>query len=40
MGAARAEEFGEKNAVRGELLVRVTPSRVVGRAEMAGKPST
>ncbi len=40
MGAERAEEFGARNAVPGELVVRVTPSRVVGRAEMAGKPST
>jgi PPOX class probable F420-dependent enzyme len=40
MGAERAEEFGAKNAVPGELVVRVTPTRVVGRAEMAGKPSS
>ena len=39
MGAERAEEFGAKNAVPGELLVRVTPSRLVGLAEIAGKPS-
>ena len=31
MGAERAEEFGRRNAVPGELLVRVTPTRV--RAE-------
>jgi PPOX class probable F420-dependent enzyme len=36
MGAERAEEFGAKNGVPGELLVRVTPTRVVGRAEVAG----
>lgn len=28
MGADRAEEFGARNAVPGELLVRVTPTRV------------
>lgn len=28
MGAERAEEFGRRNAVPGELLVRVTPTRV------------
>lgn len=28
MGAARAEEFGARNAVPGELLVRVTPTLV------------
>jgi PPOX class probable F420-dependent enzyme len=36
MGDERAEEFGRKNAVPGELVVRVTPSRIVGKAEMAG----
>jgi PPOX class probable F420-dependent enzyme len=35
MGAARAEEFGARNAVEGELLVRVRPTRVVGRADVA-----
>ena len=29
MGPDRAGEFGRRNAVRGELLVRVTPSRVL-----------
>ena len=29
MGADRAEEFGRRNAVEGELLVRVTPDRIV-----------
>lgn len=31
MGAARAEEFGARNGVPGELLVRVRPTRLVGR---------
>jgi PPOX class probable F420-dependent enzyme len=35
MGADRADEFGDRNAVPGELLVRVTPTRVVTRAAMA-----
>jgi PPOX class probable F420-dependent enzyme len=35
MGAERAEEFGNRNAVRGELLVRVTPTRVLARADIA-----
>jgi PPOX class probable F420-dependent enzyme len=35
MGADRAEEFGARNAVGGELLVRVRPTRIVGHAEMA-----
>jgi PPOX class probable F420-dependent enzyme len=35
MGAARAEEFGQRNAVRGELLVRLTPTHVVAEAAVA-----
>jgi PPOX class probable F420-dependent enzyme len=34
MGAGRAEEFGRRNAVVGELLVRVRPSRVVAQADL------
>ena len=36
MGAARAEEFGKRNGVSGELLVRVKPIRVLARADIAG----
>ena len=36
MGEARAEEFGQRNAVPGELVVRVTPERVIAQAELAG----
>lgn len=36
MGADRAEEFGRRNAVEGELLVRLTPTKYVSRANMAG----
>jgi PPOX class probable F420-dependent enzyme len=36
MGAGRAEEFGLRNAVPGELLVRVTPERVIAEADVAG----
>ena len=32
MGADRAEEFGRRNAVAGELLVRVTPTQVIAEA--------
>ena len=35
MGAERAEAFGQRNAVPGELLVRVTPTRVVGRKNIS-----
>jgi PPOX class probable F420-dependent enzyme len=35
MGAARAEEFGARNGVAGELLVRLRPSRVVSAFELA-----
>jgi PPOX class probable F420-dependent enzyme len=36
MGAERAEEFGARNAVAGELLIRVTPARVLAVADVAG----
>jgi PPOX class probable F420-dependent enzyme len=32
MGADQAEAYGRRNAVPGELLVRLTPTRVVARA--------
>jgi hypothetical protein len=35
MGADVAETYGKRNAVPGELLVRVTPTHVVARAEIA-----
>lgn len=35
MGADRAEEFGRRNAVPGELLVRVRPTHFVAIAEMS-----
>lgn len=35
MGADRAEEFGARNGVPGELLVRVTPTRVIAEAAIA-----
>lgn len=35
MGAARAEEFGARNGVVGELLVRVTVSRVIAVSDVA-----
>ena len=30
MGASRAEEFGCRNGVPGELLVRLTPAKIIG----------
>ena len=36
MGEERAEEFGRRNAVPGELLVRVTPERVIAEYDVAG----
>ena len=36
MGAGRAEEYGKRNGVPGELLVRVTPERVIAEANIAG----
>ncbi|HEY2286692.1 MAG TPA: PPOX class F420-dependent oxidoreductase [Streptosporangiaceae bacterium] len=35
MGADRAAEFGARNAIPGELLVRIRPSRVVAQAEIS-----
>jgi PPOX class probable F420-dependent enzyme len=35
MGADRAEEFGRRNAGPGELLVRVTPERVIAQLDVA-----
>jgi PPOX class probable F420-dependent enzyme len=36
MGPERAEEFGCRNAVPGELLVRLHPERVIATADIAG----
>ena len=36
MGAERAEEYGKRNAVPEEALVRATITKVVARAEIAG----
>lgn len=35
MGADRAEEFGRRNGVPGELVVRVTPTKVVAAFDLA-----
>ena len=35
MGEDRAEEFGARNGVPGELLVRVTPTKVIAEAGVA-----
>lgn len=35
MGAHRAEEYGRRNGVPGELVVRVTPTHVVSAADVA-----
>ena len=36
MGAALAESYGNRNAVAGELLVRVTPTAIMGENDVAG----
>ena len=36
MGADQAAEFGRRNAVPGELLVRLRPERVIATADVAG----
>lgn len=35
MGAARAEEYGRRNAVPPEMVVRVTPTRIVAKVDVA-----
>jgi PPOX class probable F420-dependent enzyme len=35
MGADRAEEYGDRNGVPGELLIRLTPEHVVSAADVA-----
>jgi hypothetical protein len=35
MGEERADEYGRRNAVKGEMLVRVTPRRIVARRNIA-----
>lgn len=35
MGAERAEEYGARNGVPGELLVRVTPTRAAGASDVS-----
>lgn len=37
MGADRAEEFGRRNGVPGELLVRVRPTKIIAQADLAGE---
>jgi hypothetical protein len=36
MGKDQAEQFGRRNAVAGELLVRLRSSRIVAVADLAG----
>src|SRR5574337_192261 len=36
MGPARAEEFGRRNSVPGELVVRLHPTKVVAAFDMTG----
>ena len=36
MGPERAEEFGRRNAIPGELLVRVRPERIIAETDLAG----
>lgn len=35
MGVERAEEYGRRNAVEGELLVRVTPQKIVAQKNIS-----
>jgi hypothetical protein len=40
MGEERAEEFGSRNGVPGELVVRVRPTKLFGEANVAGTGDT
>ena len=35
MGEDRADEYGRRNAVEGELLVRVTPQKIVAHKNIS-----
>jgi hypothetical protein len=35
MGADQAEAFGKRNAVPGELLVRITPTKIIAWKDIA-----
>ena len=35
MGADRAEEFGRRNGVPGELVVRITPTKLTALADIS-----
>lgn len=36
MGAGRAEEYGRRNAVPPEMVVRVTPTKITAKVDIAG----
>lgn len=36
MGPDQAETFGQRNSLAGELVVRVTPTKVIAKKDMAG----
>jgi hypothetical protein len=36
MGSELADDYGRRNAVEGEYLLRLTPTRLVGMDDMAG----
>ena len=36
MGAERAEDFGRRNAVPGELLVRLRPTKILAELDITG----
>src|SRR5450432_3389117 len=36
MGADRAEEFGKRNGVEGELLVKIVPNKIIGYSNLTG----
>jgi len=36
MGNDKAEEYGRRNSSEGELLIKITPTKVIGQKDIAG----
>jgi hypothetical protein len=35
MGSDNAESYGKRNSVKGELLIRVKPTKIIGQKDIA-----
>ena len=36
MGKSKAEEYGKRNSLEGELLIKIKPTKVIGQKDIAG----